>query len=94
MLAGNFQCKNFFQLSFFVEMQTKRVPPNPRSDWGTRRNGHLEEGFLKTMFTFVLDFSREKQTFIYFLDITANRFPLEIKATKEKTFDILPWNRQ
>ena len=35
ILSSNFQCKNFFQLPFFVELQTKRVPPpNPTSDWG------------------------------------------------------------
>ena len=30
--SSNFQCKNFFQIPFFVEMQKKRVPP--QSDIG------------------------------------------------------------
>ena len=49
IFSSNFLCKNFFQLQFLVEMQTKRVPPNPVLDWGgTHRKLSLRTTCLET----------------------------------------------
>ena len=53
ILSSNFLCENFFLLPFFIELQIKRVPPNPISDWGGDPfNLYLdEECELKKVFT-------------------------------------------